>query len=89
MYVGAPYKEIRFKCHVVDDNVKEDVLNQNRYAIVKNASTSQRYVELELDESFDSGKYPLEQLKEHDLGQVQIPARASRRLRNFLGRGDD
>lgn len=89
IYIGAPYKEIRFKCHVIADEVPEDVVQENSYAIPKNADGKLHYVELELDQTFDEGRYTYELLKENDLGQVQIPARASRRLRSFLERGED
>lgn len=89
IYLGSPYKEIRFKCHVIDEDVPEEIVQKNVYAIPNNASGKLHFVELELDQSFDEGKYPYELLKENDLGQVQIPARDSRRLRSFLERGED
>ena len=89
IYVGAPYKEIRFKCHVVNESVDEATVEKNQYAIPKNATGNEHYLELALDKTFESNTFPLADLKEHDLGQVQIPARASRRLKAFLERGED
>lgn len=89
IYVGAPYKGIRFKCHVVNEDVDEDVVQKNQYAIPKNSTGKEHYVELELDKEFEDDTFPLKELKENDLGQVQIPARASRKLRSFLERGED
>lgn len=89
IYIGALYKKIRFKCHVIADEISDDVVQANSYAIPQNASGKLYYVELELDRTFEEGKYTYEVLKENDLGQVQIPARASRRLRSFWERGED
>lgn len=89
IYLGSPYKEIKYKCHVIADDISEEKVQMNSYAIPKKVSGTPHYIELELDQTFEEGKYPYEVLKENGLGQVQIPARASRRLKPFLDGGDN
>ncbi len=89
IYIGAPYGEIRFKCHVINDNISKEKLEQNQYAIQKNSMCAQ-YIELKLDKIFKEKEYPFKELKENGIGQVQIPARVSRQLKAFLkSRGED
>ena len=47
-----------------------------------------KYVQLKLDYEYPAGLLPLQKLKEHGLGQVQIQARPDRNLRNFLEAAD-
>ena len=35
IYIGAPYSEIKYKCHIIDDDVDEKTLQSNEYAIRK------------------------------------------------------
>lgn len=86
IYIGSPIKEIRYKCYVVNERVDKTVLKDNPYAITASATQSSSYIELKLDKEYDEGSFPYSELKENGLGQVQIPARASRKLRAFLER---
>lgn len=85
VYVGAPYSQIKYKCHVIDDDVDEETLRRNEYAIRKSDSGSrQRYLKLQLDHVYKDGVLSLEKLRDHGLGQTQIQARTDRKLQKFL-----
>lgn len=89
IYIGKPYSEIRYKCLVINDCIDEKLLQANSYAISKNKyrnyySKKEKYMQLEFVCEFQEGTFTLEKLREHGLGQVQIQARADRRVRAFI-----
>ncbi len=89
IYLSAPFSEIRYRCNVISEEVDYETLQANSYAVPAKTSNNYfskkvKYMILELDRTFPQGKYTLEELKKHGLGQVQIQARADRRLRDYL-----
>lgn len=89
IYIGAPYGEIRYRCVVISNNVDDDTLQANQYAIQEKPynnyfSKKIKYVQLKLDIEFPTGLFTLSKLREHGLGQVQIQARADRNLRAYI-----
>lgn len=85
IYIGAPYSEIRYKCHIVDDDVDEKTLQSNEYAIRKTESGKrQKYIKMKLDHVYDDGELSLDKLRANGLGQTQIQARTDRRLQAFI-----
>ena len=65
------------------------MLQENTYAIPTKTSNNfyskrVKYIVLELDQTFPEGTFKLDELKNHGLGQVQIQARADRKLREFM-----
>lgn len=89
IYLGVPYREIRYKCLVLNSNVPEEVLAQNRYAL-SNRPLSRlyqveiKYMELELVAEYPEGALQLHDLKENGLGQVQVQAKTNSRLQAFI-----
>lgn len=85
IYIGAPYSEIRYKCHIVDDDVDEKTLQSNEYAIRKTESGKrQKYIKMKLDHVYNDGELSLDKLRANGLGQTQIQARTDRRLQAFI-----
>ena len=85
IYIGAPYSEIKYKCHIVDDDVDE----KNEYAIRKTESGKrQKYIKMKLDHVYDDGELSLDKLRANGLGQTQIQARTDRRLQAFISNVD-
>ncbi len=85
LYLGAPYSEIKFKCHIINDNVDEETVAQNAYAIKKtDRPHKDRYLLLELDYVYPDGELSLEKLRAHGLGQTQTQARTDRKLQAFI-----
>ena len=89
IYIGRPYGEIRYKCTVINDQVDEQLLQANSYAIpVKKSnnyfSKKEKYIAMEYVCEYPKGTFTLKKLREHGLGQVQIQARTDRRLQAFL-----
>ena len=51
IYIGSPISEIRYRCTVISDSVTDEVLAENRYAIVEKTgnnyfSKKVKYVQL-------------------------------------------
>lgn len=89
IYIGAPYSEIKYKCHIVDDDVDEKTLQSNEYAIRKTESGKrQKYIKMKLDHVYDDGELSLDKLRANGLGQTQIQARTDRRLQAFISNVD-
>lgn len=85
LYLGSPYSAIKYKCHIVDDNVDEKTVKENEYAIKKTDSMrKQRYIKLKLDYTYPDDALSLEKLRAHGLGQTQTQARTDRRLQAFI-----
>ena len=85
LYLGAPYSQIKYLCHVVDDNVDKAILAKNEYAIKKDRSSKRStYILLKLDYTYPDGELSLTKLREHGLGQTQIQARTDRKLQQFI-----
>ena len=89
LYLSSPYGEIRYKCIVINDSVDEEVLKTNSYAIpIKKTnsyfSKKEKYIEIEYVCEFPEGTFTLSKLKEHGLGQIQIQARANRKLQQYI-----
>ena len=90
LYLGSPYSQIKYKCHVADDNVDEETLAKNSYAIRKTeTSRKSKYLLLKLDYTYPDGKLSLDKLREHGLGQTQIQARTDRKLQHFINEVND
>lgn len=94
IYVGSPYGEIRYKCEVISDQVDDDLLQQNSYAIVTKTTNNYfskkiKYIQLKLLKEYPEKKLPLSTLKENGLGQVQIQARTDRNLQRYLDKIDE
>lgn len=89
IYISCPYGEIRYKCRVVSDQVDDQLLQANSYAIpAKKAnnyfSKKEKYIAMELVSEYPKGTFTLDNLRAHGLGQVQIQARTDRRLQAYL-----
>ena len=84
IYLALPYGELRYICEVVNDNLSKEFVSEHApYALI-NSLAIKNYIEIRLlSEMHDEKlKYPF--LKEHGLGQVQLPARMSRELKRYL-----
>lgn len=89
IYIGSPLSQIKYRCTVISDQVDEETLQKNEYAIVKSKgnnyfSKKVKYIQLRCDYGYPDGCLPLSVLKENGLGQVQIQARTDRNLQRYL-----
>ena len=89
LYLSSPYGEIKYKCLVTSDSISDQKLQENPYAIRTKASYNYysrkiKYIEMLYLREYPSQTFPLETLKKHGLGQVQIQARTDRRLQHFI-----
>lgn len=89
IYLGAPHKELRYKCVVLNDNVGTDVLLNNNYAMPRRPISSLyqveiKYMELELVDEYPSGTFVLHDMRSNGLGQVQVQAKTSSQLQEYI-----
>lgn len=85
IYIGAPYSEIKYKGHIIDDNVSEEVVKKNSYAIKKNDDVKkQKYIKIKLDYTYKENELSLNKLREHGLGQTQTQQRTDRKLQAYI-----
>ena len=84
VYIGAPYGQIKYLCRVIDDNVDENEVMLNQYAVKKGVSKKSRFMKLKLIHEYEGGVLSFAKLKENGLGQVQIQARTDRRLQQYI-----
>lgn len=89
IYIGAPYSEILFKCHVINDAVDDITLIENQYAIPQKESHNfyskkTKYIQIQMDNKYPRGTFSLDKLRENGLGQVQIQARTDKKLQYYI-----
>lgn len=94
IYLSAPYSEIKYKCRVISDKVTDDLLRENSYAIPTKESHNYfskktKYIQIQKECEYPAGLFPLSELKEHGLGQVQIQARTDRQVQAYLDSKED
>ncbi len=89
IYLGVPYKELCYKCVVLNENVSNEVLQHNRYAMPRRPMRPLyqgeiKYMELELLVEYPAGLLPLCNLKMNGLWQVQVQSRVNDRLQLYI-----
>lgn len=85
IYVASPYKEIKYKCKVVEDNISfNDVKKIAKYAIRDIDTERDVYIKIKLIKTYPEGKFKLEEIKKHYFGQVQVLSRADRRFKDYI-----
>lgn len=93
VYLSAPYSEIKYRCLVISDEVSDELLESNKYAIPQKESHNYfskktKYIQIQKEFEYPAGTFPLAELREHGLGQVQIQARTDRRVQAYLDSKD-
>lgn len=94
IYIGAPYSQIKYRCTVVSDEIDEETLTENSYAIQEKTSHNYfskktKYIKMHMDYEYPNDLLTLSKLREHGLGQVQIQARTGRNLQRYLSQIDE
>lgn len=91
IYVTSPYCEIKYRCHVVCDDVSNEELKEHLYAIPQKQSEykKSRYVKLHVDFQYENGTMCLKDLKNHGLGQVQMQARTDRHVQAYINKVEE
>ena len=89
IYLSAPFGEIRYKCLVISDEIDDETLAANSYAIPKKESHNYfskklKYIKMKLEYEFPEGSLTRTSMMQYGLGQVQIQARTDRRLQKYI-----
>ena len=85
IYVGGKYKSIMYKCEVVGADITENRTCEDFefYSGLENEQNA-TYMRLQLVEKYPAEKYPLEELKENGLLNVQGRSKVTTQLMNYL-----
>lgn len=88
IYLAAPYKEIKYKCKVINDNVSKEeiIMNNALYATKKEDLLNQKYIEVELICEYPEQMFGIEELKKNYFGQVQQISRIDRRTKDYMNK---
>ena len=85
IYVGDKYKSIMFKCEVIASDLYGNRSNKDlKYYKELEVKPDVRYMKLKLVEKYPIGKYPLRELKENGLTNVQGRSKATVQLMRYL-----
>ena len=87
IYVGEKYKSIMFKCEVIGADLHGNRSTED-YAYYKELAKDPDawYMKLKLIEKYPAGQYPLSELKENGLTNVQGRSKATVQLVKYLGK---
>ena len=86
IYVGEKFKSIMFRCEVVAADLygKRSSFGDRSYYKEPFAEEEIRYMKLKLVEKYPVGQYPLKELKENGLANVQGRSKATVQLVKYL-----
>lgn len=84
IYVGKPYSEIMFKCHIKEVNIAEEIIKNSKVAFLTLRKSKKKYARICLDEAYLSKSFPYSELIKHGLKSVQSQMQVSEELINYL-----
>lgn len=85
IYVGGEYKAIMYKCEVISADLCGNRSNEDdAYYREMTKSPDARYMRLKLLEKYSPTRYPLKELKENGLVNVQGRSKATAQLMKYL-----
>lgn len=85
IYVGEKYKSIMYKCEVIAADLYENrSWEDSAYYKELSKDLESCYMKLKLVEKYPAGYYPLKELKENGLANVQGRSKATVQLMNYL-----
>lgn len=85
LYLGAPFSQIKFRCHVLSDEIDDATLSENNYAIRRRTThRTLKYIMLQLDYTYPTDMLSLSELKKHGLCQIQIQSHVNHTLQSYL-----
>lgn len=86
IYVGGNFKCVLYKCEVVASDLQGDRSYEDEMYYSKlTKDPNAMYMRLKLVEKYPQGKYPLAELREHGLTNVQGRSKATVELLKYLG----
>lgn len=85
IYVGKPYQEIKYETIATKVEIPELAIDDSEFFLDgKNYADFDKYMELELVRTFDTGLLPYKELKQNGLKIVQWPTKASEGLSKYI-----
>lgn len=83
IYLANPFKQIKFKCEVVEPKLTIDCLEEHQYAI-SSSFYNKGYVKLKYLSEINSSDLNFNNLKDNGLGQVQRQSRLDGKLLTYI-----
>lgn len=85
IYVGGDYRAIMFKCEVLETELYGDrSMEDLEFYKEMSEKSNVRYMRLRLIEKYDKKRFPLSELREHGLANVQGRSKATPQLMSYL-----
>ncbi len=89
IYLSTPTREIRYRCHVVEEDIPDIEMSKYKYAVVSKCTIKHpRYVKLALDKKFALGEIKREDLRENGINQFQTQARICNKAKAYFLKKD-
>lgn len=83
IYVGIPVKAIKYRCMVVDEDVKKDVLDQNAYAKVGDIEHNRKYMQLRVINEY-ADEINLSKIQELGMFMIRRQIKADGKVKRYL-----
>ncbi len=80
IYVGYPYKEIKYKAIVTKINLTTRSIDDSKFYLSNDFSNNGKWMEIELEHCFESKKLDYDYLKDNGFGSPQGWSKVSKRL---------
>ncbi|MEE1073085.1 MAG: HNH endonuclease signature motif containing protein [Cellulosilyticum sp.] len=85
IYIGSPVQEIRYKCIVIEADLKETQIDDSEFVLDGDMYENYgRYMKLKLVEMYDEGMFLYKELKENGLSSVQGPSKVAEQLSLYM-----
>jgi hypothetical protein len=83
IYVGIPVKAIKYRCVVINDDVRGELLEKNAYAKVGDFEHNHRYMQIRMINEYKD-EIPLSKIKELGVYMIRKQGRIDRQLNDYL-----
>jgi len=90
IYISGTLKQLKYKCEIIDSDVKEPLLSKHKYVIKDNpyATVTPHYTAMKLIEIFDDGIFNIEWLRKNGTSQFILPMRLPRQTVEAIEKGE-
>lgn len=83
IYVGIPVKAIKYRCVVVNDDVKGELLEKNAYAKVGDYENNRRYMQIRMINEYKD-EIPLSKIKELGVYMIRKQGKINSELNAYI-----
>ena len=89
IYVGYPYKEIKYRAIVTKINLTSKSIDDSPYYLTNDFGNTGKWMEIELEHTFEDKKLSYEYIKDNGFGSPQGWSKVSKRLSKALLKAEE